>query len=142
LLSDIDSELEQKRLGAWQTLRGEGLDKVSQATHSMREVLRQLLDILAPEEDVPSAQWYARPAKPPYVTRRMRVRYSIGGPTAQVISESTLDLIEAIADFVDAAYNKLSSKAHSKGDTNEVSAEAILQACESVILMILGDRRN
>jgi hypothetical protein len=55
LLNAIDPNLEKKRKGAWQTYQSNSDDCLSQAMHSMREVLRQLLDKLAPEDQIPNA---------------------------------------------------------------------------------------
>lgn len=140
LLNSIEPKLEQKRNGAWQTFKGTSSDKYAQASHSMREVLRQLLDRLAPEEAVPKAPWYIKPNKEPYITRKMRVRYAMVGNSQENVSESNLELIESLANTVDRTYYKLSAEAHKEGTAYEVKTEALLKACESVLLLLLGNR--
>ena len=140
LLDSIDPELERKRRGAWQTFNSDSEDRCSQAIHSMREVFRQLLDKLAPEEDVANAEWYRKPRDAPYVTRKMRIRYSIGGPVDRELSESTLKLIESLWHSADTMYEKLSKEAHKTNTTPTTEAEAYLKACESIILLILSSR--
>jgi hypothetical protein len=140
LLDSIDPELERKRRGAWQTFNSYSEDRCSQAIHSMREVFRQLLDKLAPEEDVANAEWYRKPRDAPYITRKMRIRYSIGGPVDRELSESTLKLIESLWHSADTMYDKLSKEAHETNTTPTTEAEAYLKACESIILLILSSR--
>ena len=56
-LEGIDPELESKRVGAWHALESNLPDSLSQASHSMREVLRQLLEKLAPASQVELSPW-------------------------------------------------------------------------------------
>lgn len=140
LLDDVDVELEQKRQGAWQTFHGTSQDGLSQAMHSMREVLRQLLDMLAPEEEVPRASWYDKPPKAKsLVTRKMRVRFALAG-TSSTVSKSTLELVDSLADSVDKTYAKISGEAHRKGEAPRAQVEAYLRLCEAIILILLVNR--
>jgi hypothetical protein len=123
LLTGIDLMLQKKRQGAWQTFNGESKDRISQAMHTMREVLRQLLDVLAPEEEIPKAPWYKKPSKGTPVTRKMRVRYAIAGTNCEV-SVSTLNLITSLADTVENTYAKLSAEAHRQDQAIDAKAEA------------------
>lgn len=139
LLNGIDPELERKRRGAWQTFYSTSQDRISQAIYSMREVLRLLLDILAPENKIPKAPWYKKPTKDPPITRKMRVRYALGGVKDEV-SESTFDLIVSLADTVEKTYSKLSAEAHCQNEVTEAKTEAYLKSCEAVILLLLVHR--
>jgi hypothetical protein len=138
LLNEIDPDLELKRRGAWQTFRGESNDRISQAAHSMREVIRLLLDCLAPEEKILHAPWYQKPRVKPDVTRKMKVRFAIGGASSE-ISDSTVDFVDSLANAADEAYYKLSAEAHTSGKGYK-QAEAFLKAGEAVILLILTNR--
>jgi hypothetical protein len=140
LLNGIDPELERKRQGAWQTFYSTSQDRISQAIYSMREVLRLLLDILAPEKEIPKAPWYNKPKKgAALVTRKMRVRYALGGVKHEV-SESTLDLIVSLADTVEKTYSKLSAETHCQNEVTDTKTEAYLKSCEAVILLLLVHR--
>lgn len=139
LLNSIDPILEEKRQGAWITLKGNSTDRIPQATHSMREVLRQLLDKLAPDEDVKVTSWYSKPTKSPEVTRSMKVRYILSG-SGRPASESTLKRIDSYAKAVNMTYDELSSEAHKYGSSIESTAETLLEACEIVIKLILLHR--
>jgi RNA-directed DNA polymerase len=139
LLSSVDPLLEEKRLGAWMTFKGSSTDRIAQATHSMRELLRQLLDKLAPDEDVKRASWYSKPTEDPEVTKRMRVRYILSGYDS-TINKKMVDFIDSIADAAQMTYSRLNSEAHKYGRSIESTAETYLEACELVIKLILLHR--
>lgn len=139
LLSSVDPLLEDKRLGAWVTFKGNSPDKIPQATLSMRELLSQLLDKLAPDEDVKSASWYSEPPKGPQVPRKMKVRYILSGHSGTT-SKSTVDFIDSMASATEMTYAKLSSEVHKYGSSLETTAETYLKACEILILLILLHR--
>ncbi len=64
-LEQTSPELESKRAGAWQALESGTQDGPAQAAHSMRELLSQVLDNLAPSEFVQKAPWYKKPKQDP-----------------------------------------------------------------------------
>lgn len=134
-LKRIDPELERKRLGAWQTLDGSTVDKHAQAANSMREVLSQLLDKLAPSKQIQKASWYKKPEQGSKITRAMKVRWAIARDSSSV-SESTLNQVNTLIDSVDATYKKLSAEGHQKKAGKDQIIRACLNACESVIELI------
>ncbi len=140
-LESIDPQLELKRLGAWEALESNNSDGPSQAAHSMREVLRQLLDKLAPINEVLRAPWYRRPIADTTVTRAMRVRYALSGKASET-SESTLRLIETLSATVDSAYAKLSAESHSDKLVKRSEVRSCLVACEAIIGLIQSQRRT
>lgn len=141
LLSEVDSSLELKRQGAWQTFNGTSTDRLRQACHSMREVVRLLLDYLAPDDMVKAAPWYAKPANTTSeVTRRMRVRYCLSGRSTS-ISPSNLNYVESLARFVDESYAKLSNEAHSDKPSDVLKVKAFLESGEIVVLMLLLNKK-
>lgn len=142
LLSEIDPDLESKRQGAWHTFYGTGSDRLSQASHSMREVIRLLLDKLAPDDMVKAAPWYNKPTSSvTQVTRKMRVRYCLSGYSTSV-SHSTLNYIESLANFVDESYAKLSGEAHSDEPSDISMVKAFLESGDIVILIILLNKKD
>lgn len=137
LLSEVDPDLESKRLGVWQTFYGDSNDRLGQASHSMREVIRLLLEKLAPDEKVKQCPWYTKPVDlKTDVTRGMRVRYCLSGSSTSV-SKSTLKYIEALSKFVDESYAKLSIEAHASKESDIPIVKAFLESGELVVLMIL-----
>ena len=127
--------LEQKRSGAWEALGSGRPDGCAQAAHSMREVLRQLLDKLAPEEEVKNAPWYKKPDSAVSVTRAMRIHYIIS--RSGVESESSLSFIDDLAQAVDSMYAKLSAESHSNREAKITATRMYLNACEAVIGLIV-----
>lgn len=140
-LENIDPELEVKRAGAWEAIESNRPDARAQASHSMREVLRQLLDKLAPTEEVLKAPWYKKPASGAPVTRAMRTRYALAG-MSDVASESTLSLITDLTAAVDSMYAKLSSESHSDKKVTVTATRMYLSACEAVIGLIASQRQS
>lgn len=140
-LIQLDPELERKRQGAWQTLEGGTSDRHAQAASSMREVLRQVLDTIAPREQVQKALWYKKPKQGGPVTRAMRVRFAIAGDSTDV-SKSMLRHIDTLADAVDATYAKLSAEEHESKSGEDLITRACLKSCESVIELIVASREH
>ena len=137
LLSEVDPDIESKRQGAWHTFYGTGSDRLSQASHSMREVIRLLLYKLAPDDMVKAAPWYDKPTDATSdVTRKMRVRYCLSGCSTSV-SHSTLNYIEALASFIDESYAKLSREAHSDEPSDISMVKAFLESGDIIILIVL-----
>jgi len=138
-LEDIDPELESKRVGAWCVLESNLPDSLSQASHSMREVLRQLLDKLAPASRIKISPWYQKPKEGSPITRAMRIRYAIAGPSP-VPSESTLAFINGMAEAIDTMHAKLSAETHSAKKPKTSTTRMYLNACEALIGLIATER--
>ena len=107
----------------------------------MREVLRQLLDNIAPKSEILQAPWYKKPKEGLPVTRAMRIRYAITGK-ADIESESTLSLINGMAEAVNSMYAKLSAESHSEKILKVSTVRMYLNACESLIGLIATERRT
>ena len=140
-LENIDPELELKRAGAWEAVESNRADSRAQASHSMREVLRQLLDKLAPTKEVLKTPWYKKPESGASVTRAMRIRYALAG-VSDVASESTFSLVNDIAAAVDSMYAKLSAESHSNKRATVSATRMYLAACEAVIGLIASQRQG
>jgi hypothetical protein len=134
-LESVDPELELKRLGAWEALNSNRPEGRVQATHSMREVLRLLLDKLSPAEKVQKTSWYKRPDSGASITRAMKIRYAIAGDSNE-ISESTLSLIRDMSATVESTYARLSAQSHTEKKTTITATRMYLIACETTIGLI------
>lgn len=121
-LERLDRRLVNKRRGVWDVLASDSHDKVAQAAHSARELLRMVLDQLAPEEAMP-ADTAERP------TRKARVRFAFR-------SRIFTSYVEAMATAVDEMYGRLSGIAHG-GNSAESAVIAVVIACEGLILNML-----
>jgi len=140
MLKLIDPYLEDKRIGAWVTFKGDSPDKIAQSTHSMREVLSQLLEELAPDTNVGEASWYIEPSGNPKVNRKMRVRYILSDKETPA-SKSSVKFIDSLSNTTEEMYAQLSKEAHKHGASLESKAETYLKSCEIVILIILQNRK-
>ena len=122
--------------GAWQTLYSESKDRYSQATHSARELLMQILAYLAPDDAFSKEDCINHNGKP---TRKMRVKYILGYD-----SQSTIELIDDMANMLDSMYNMLVGETHRRDGKHkhEDTIAALLAALGGVLTMILSMRSN
>ena len=122
--------------GAWQTLYSESKDRYSQATHSARELLMQILAYLAPDDAFSKEDYINHNGKP---TRKMRVKYILGYD-----SQSTIELIDDMANMLDSMYNMLVGETHRRDGRHkhEDTIAALLAALGGVLTMILSMRSN
>lgn len=74
-LSEIGKELSAKLNGAWETLRNSSNDdRVSQASHSARELISDILLRLAPDESVMEMEWFKPDTPNGRPTQRQRAK--------------------------------------------------------------------
>lgn len=72
------------------------------------------------------------------VTRKMRIRFALARTDLNV-SQSTLELIDSLAETVDKAYYKLSAETHRQSEAINTQVEAYLKSSEAVILLLLAN---
>jgi len=106
-LARVAPYLPDKVTGAWATLNSNNPDRVAQASHSIREVLTQTLDLLAPDEVFTEDERRQHGAEGKKVTRKMRVAYILAGG-----SKSAIMWVCEQADAIEASYNRLCAEAH------------------------------
>ena len=141
MLRDIDAELVDIRRGAWQTFRSESADSMRQAFHSMRELVRELLKRIAPDDQVKRAPWYQLPkgtVSP--VTRKQRARFVLVGfdtanPRSRV--DSLAKWLELVEQSLNSAYGQLSAVAHGE---RLPAAESYLHLAEDLVMILLSSR--
>ena len=142
-LRKIDERLADMYEGAWQTLMDKSkLDRYRQTAHSMRDVITNLLNLLAPHEEVKRAEWYEQISATNQVTRRQRVKYAImGGKTEKTIDEKDLEEINNLAKDTNDVYHDL-SEFHSIDAEGEILIESYMDRSVSVIYLILKLRKR
>ena len=142
-LEKIDYRLANTFWGAWQTIRDASKqDRYRQAAHSMRDLLSQFLDILAPPEEVKKATWYVPEHNSKKPTRGQRVKYAImGGMTEKTLDEKDLKLINDLMNDTRKVYGDL-SRLHSIEEGFFNLAESYMERCEVVIRSILELRKG
>ncbi len=131
-LTDLDSALLTVRHGAWAALDSSQPDALRQAAHSGRELIRQVLDRLAPDAEVKKASWFQTGV----VRRRDRVRLAMEKCQGRA-SQSTARIIEAQCNLMDATYDRLSALAHADGPLIREHVEELLRAAEAALKDLL-----
>jgi hypothetical protein len=149
-LRKIKKQLADMYVGAWQTIGDTSKqDRFSQAANSMRNLLSQLLDILAPPEKVKKADWYKpelneetkKIRKKP--TQRSRAKYAIMGERSkETLDEEDLKMITVLMDDARNAYEFLSNPAHARNEEIFTFTKSYMERCEEVIRSILELRKR
>jgi hypothetical protein len=129
---NIDSELVNKRKGAWEAFVSSRNDKYSQACYSMRDVLTKILDKFCSVDSVRSAEWWS------YVTdtkegvsKKQKIKYFICGNKDSDITAPTLELVTNCVDECKRLHGILIGVAHGADDQR---VKAYLEAMESALM--------
>jgi hypothetical protein len=111
-LHRLGPSLVELRHGAWSAANSTAPDSPRQAAHSARELLRQVLDAVAPIEEVKAQSWF-KPDKASQsgITRKMRVRLALQ-KRGLGSSERDRKVIESTMELIGNLYDKLSAEAH------------------------------
>jgi len=92
--------------------------------HEIREVLRTMLETLAPDEAVTSQRWYRQDSGTSGPTQKQRVRYILqmrgAGSKERKVAEQVVSLDGMIENLVRATYSRASNAAHRFKNRNEV----------------------
>lgn len=123
-LLDVSEPLANKYVQAKTDLETPGRLSWSGSAHEIREVLRGLLEALAPDEEVTTQSWYKQDKQTPGPTQKQRVRYVLqergAGSKEQKVAEK-VDVIEDwVGDLARATYTRASDAAHRTKDPKEV----------------------
>ena len=122
--------------GAWHSLYSGNKDRHSQATHSARELLIQVLANLAPNEVFTKEECAKNNVDNP--SRKMRIRYILRSNNKHSIA-----LIESLADLLDETYHELTGETHRRDDGHkEDEAIAAMIAGLGNFLILLLSKRN
>lgn len=139
LLAEINPRFARMLRGARQTLRSDGPDRFRQAAVSVRELMKQVLVELAPEDrfDAHELQQQGHRGHP---TRKMRVRFIVDvGPEA-------VDWLEALAQAYEFSIRMLDGETHSDAsedsERRRISAESVIQSAEIFLRYLLANRRR
>ena len=96
----------------------------SGSAHEIREVLRGLLETLAPNQAVATELWYVQDESMSGPTPKQRVRYILrtrgSGSKEQKVAEQVDVMEDKIGDLVRATYTRASDVAHQTKDRREV----------------------
>jgi len=141
LALDTSGKLVKRRSGAWDAFHSSSVDGLSQACHSMREVLTVLLDRHAPNNKVIEAAWWSsnKQAKDG-VTKRHKIAYLIFGKDVSSIDSNLLDQIQQDIDSCKALHDKLCAVAHLKEERKE-AVKGYLNSMEALLVRILEHKK-
>jgi hypothetical protein len=123
--------------GAWATLYSDSPDRLSQAAHSGRELLMQILADLAPDEMFSKEELARNGVKKP--TKKMRITKLI-----EHHGESAVEWVNAISEGNEAAYKHLLKICHDRNPeptTMQHQVAGLLMAFAGVILYIIGESK-
>ena len=143
-LRKISERLADMYVGAWQTMRDTSKqDRIRQASHSMRDLLSQFLDFLAPTDKVKKAEWYALEPESRKPTQIQRAKYAIMGERSEkMLDEKDLKMIDVLIKDVRKVYKDLSKLSHVREEEISDLAESHMKRCEDVIRNILELRKS
>ena len=141
-LRSIEKRLYEKYEGMWQTLLDETKkDRYRQASHSMREVMSDFLQILAPDEEVKKVKWWKVETENGKPSQRQRVKYAIIGLQEETeLPEEDITLIENLMNDARNRYKDLNEIAHARDrETEELFPllESYIGSCQKIIEDIL-----
>lgn len=133
--------------GAFQTLRDTSKqDRYRQAAHSMRDLITNLLNLLAPPEEVIKAVWFKPEKNTKGPTRAQRVKYAIlGTQSKKVIDDEDLKEIDKLIQDTVNVYHDLSSF-HSNDVVNDqeisILTESYMNRCVDLIYSLIELRKR
>ncbi|KQW75627.1 hypothetical protein ASC89_22075 [Devosia sp. Root413D1] len=130
VLSPLGQQLVDMRNGARAAFLSARPDNQRQAAFSARELLVQVLHALAPDEAVRSQPGFGEPR----ITRKARVRYALRNK-AGGYSDSTAEMVESLAGFVEALHDKLSAEAHGRETARQ--AKHLIQSVDMILETLL-----
>jgi hypothetical protein len=92
--------------------------------HEVREILANLLRLLAPDKEVTLQSWYKQEGESRKPTRKQRVRYILqsrgANSTQREVVEKVDVLEEMVADLINSTYGRASDAAHTFETKKEV----------------------
>ena len=125
LLTQLNVDFVDKWQGSWQALMESNPDRLSQAASSYRELIRMVLDKLAPDVEVDRLRQGSK--------RKMQVR--------QVLEGCERDFAEVMVEGLDKLYSLLSKYAHTSF-RNGIAVQGALMAGDGLLLILLTGRRG
>jgi DNA-binding MarR family transcriptional regulator len=135
-LTPLGERFQNKWEGAWQVLFSDSKDRHSQATHSARELLMQLLDHLAPDESFTEEDLKINSISK--VTRKMRIKRILG----EEGSKGSIRLIDSFATMLDGMYDVLAGESHRRDGEHKTDQgiSALLAALGSFLVLLFEER--
>ena len=143
-LRKVEPRLCTKLEGAWQTLQDRSKeDRFLQAASSARELISDVLQILAPDEKVKATTWFKPVRNTKRPTRKQRARFTMLGNN-DALGEEELKSIFDLAKEIGKSYDRLSETAHLRDyDTDlQTQTESLMDSCQIYLLKLLEMREK
>lgn len=138
-LKEIDARLSTKLDGAWQTLQDRSKDdRFLQAASSARELVSDLLHVLAPDDQVEAMEWFTPETKNGRPSQRQRAKFVIIGSN-NILSEMELQPIYELSDNIRNSYKRLTQIAHLRDYETDLKwqTESLIGQCQIYLLKLL-----
>ena len=141
-LSTYKSDYVNMLEGSENSLNDTHQDHLSQAAHSMRDCVAQIIEELAPTKVVKEQPWYtAVEGAPNGVSRRYRIRYMVYGSGESVDK----DVINQLDDFIDRSLTSLNlamERAHDHSDIGKEEVQLTIDQTRFALLELLKRYNN
>ena len=124
-LTDLNPNLADKWKGSWQALEDTNPDRLSQAAHSFRELIRMLLNELAPDVELDTSNQESK--------RKTQARKILKGREG--------DFAGVMVDGLPRLYDFLCKAAHTSY-RREVALRAALMAGDGLLLLLLSSKED
>lgn len=138
-LSEIEPRLSTKLDGAWQTIQDKSKeDRFLQSASSARELISDLLHLLAPDDQVAEMEWFAPETENGRPSQRQRSRFAILGRN-NALEEIELKAIYDLGDNIRDSYRRLNRIAHLRNyeeDLQRLTA-TLIDYCQIYLLKLL-----
>jgi hypothetical protein len=121
-LDKFGKGISTKLEGAWQAINDKAKgDRFSQASNSARDMISDLLLILAPDEKVKNCEWFKPETPNGRPSQFQRARYAILGAN-DILDEKQLQPIDELAKSIRDVYEKLNPIVHQRKYENDLQA--------------------
>jgi hypothetical protein len=137
-LLQIDRGLLDRRHGAWAAYHSLGVDSLSHASNSTRELLSQSLRALAPNAEVQGkAWWVADPTATGSggVTRAHRIRLAL---EKRALEDDDREIAEATCALAERWQKKLNTQIHTGAGLVAEDVKHAIEAVEAAVKLLLG----
>jgi hypothetical protein len=141
-LSAIENRLSIKLNGAWQTIQDHAkIDRFLQAASSAREVISDVLHILAPDEKVTASSWFKPETENGKPSRRQRAKFAMLDNNDSLTDEQ-LEPIHELGETIRNLYERFNPIAHLREyETNlQGLTESLIDQCQIYLLKLLEFR--
>ncbi|MHA6731577.1 pPIWI-associating nuclease domain-containing protein [Devosia sp. A369] len=125
----------EMRRGAWRAAKSTLPDTQRQAAHSARELVSQVLRVVAPDDEVQAQQNYQLP-KDGKVTRRDRYKLAVR-KRARNSSAGDVVVLDKATDLIEAQRAKLDALAHSRDTIVAQTVHDALMTIDMVLRLLL-----